>query len=164
MRVRHRTRRAAFSLVELVVVIVIIGIIAAMAIPRLSRGTAGAADSALAGDLAIIRNAINLYWGEHNSVYPTEANFENQLIQYSSLGGAPQPNRDAAHPYGPYLMAIPPCPVGDQTDPTAVAFDDVNSPPTVAADTGGWIYNQDTGEFLANTNVPDQNGKTYNTY
>jgi prepilin-type N-terminal cleavage/methylation domain-containing protein len=164
MRARHKTRSAAFSLIELVVVIVIIGIIAAMAIPRLSRGTAGAADSALAGDLAIIRNAINLYWGEHNSTYPTQADFENQLIQYSSLAGAPQANKDAAHPYGPYLMAIPPCPVGDQTDPTAVAFDSSHSPPDVTADTGGWIYNPTTGEFLANTNVPDSNGKTYNTY
>jgi prepilin-type N-terminal cleavage/methylation domain-containing protein len=164
MNARRDTRRPAFSLVELVVVIVIIGIIAAMAIPRLSRGTAGAADSALAGNLAIMRNAINLYSAEHNSAFPTQADFEGQLTQFSSLTGAVNASRDAAHPFGPYILAIPPCPVGDQTTPTAVAFDAVNSPPSVVADVGGWIYNPSTGEFLANTNLTDQNGRAYNTY
>ena len=161
---RSRMRSAAFSLVELVVVIVIIGIIAAMAIPRLSRGTAGAADSALAGNLAIMRNAINLYSAEHNSAFPTQADFQAQLTQFSSQTGGVNATRDAAHPFGPYVMAIPPCPVGDQTNPTAVAFDAVNSPPSVVADVGGWIYNPNTGEFLANTNLTDQNGRAYNTY
>ena len=164
MKTHSRSRNAAFSLVELVVVIVIIGIIAAMAIPRLSRGTAGAGDSALAGNLAIIRNSINLYSAEHNSAYPTQAAIIGQLTQYSDASGGVAAAKDAAHPFGPYLMAIPPCPVGDQTTPTAIAFDAVNSPPTVAADNGGWIYNPNTGVFIANTNVADQNGKAYNTY
>ena len=159
-----RKRLAGFSLVELVVVIVIIGIIAAMAIPRLSRGTAGAADSSLAGNLAIIRNAINIYEAEHNGSLPTQAGFEAQLTTFTGLTGADAAARDATHPFGPYLQAIPPCPVGDQTDPTAVAFDAVNSPPSVVADNGGWIYNPNTGEFLANTNLTDQIGKAYNTY
>jgi prepilin-type N-terminal cleavage/methylation domain-containing protein len=164
MKARRNTRRPAFSLVELVVVIVIIGIIAAMAIPRLSRGTAGAADAALAGNLAIMRNAINLYSAEHNGAFPTQADFAAQLTQFSSLTGAINAARDAAHPFGPYLVAIPPCPVGDQTTPTAMAFDAANSPPSVVADVGGWIYNPNTGEFLANTNLPDQSGRAYNTY
>ena len=159
-----KTRRNAFSLVELVVVIVIIGIIAAMAIPRLSRGTAGAGDSAAAGNLAIIRNAINIYAAEHNNKFPSEAKFTEQLTQYTSSAGAESTTRDATHPFGPYLMAIPPCPVGDQTDPDAVAFDDSNSPPSVSADTGGWIYNQLTGEFLINSNATDANSIAYNTY
>jgi prepilin-type N-terminal cleavage/methylation domain-containing protein len=163
MRAR-KTRVAGFSLVELVVVIVIIGIIAAMAIPRLSRGTAGAGDSALAGDLAIIRNAIAIYEAEHNGDFPTGASFENQLTMFTDLTGGTAATRDATHVYGPYLHAIPPCPVGDQTDPTAVAIDAANSPPSVLADTGGWIYNPNTGEFLANTNVTDQSGKAYNIY
>ena len=163
MRAR-RTRSVGFSLVELVVVIVIIGIIAAMAIPRLSRGTAGASDSAVAGNLAIIRNAINIYQAEHRGSFPTEADFTDQLTTFTDLTGGTSPNRVTPFVFGPYLQAIPPCPVGDQTDPTAVAFDAVNSPPQVLADTGGWIYNADTGEFLANTNLQDQNNRAYNTY
>jgi len=160
-----RARTKAFSLVELVVVIVIIGIIAAMAIPRLSRGTAGAGDSALAGNLATLRNAINLYAAEHNNTYPTQAKFKEQLTQFTGRTGAESASRDATHPFGPYLMAIPPCPVGSQADPTAVAFDTTAGPiPAPSADTGGWIYNPGTGEFRANTNATDQNSKAYSSY
>ena len=160
-----KARNKAFSLVELVVVIVIIGIIAAMAIPRLSRGTAGAGDSALAGNLATIRNAINLYAAEHNNQYPTQAKFTEQLTQFTSVAGAESASRDSAHPFGPYLMAIPPCPVGSQADPTALAFDTgTTAIPAPSADTGGWIYNPNTGEFRANTNTADQNTKPYFQY
>src|SRR5262245_11019580 len=65
--------RRAFSLIELVIVVVIIGIIAAIAIPRMSRGSAGAADSALAQNLAILRNAIDMFQTEHGGVFPGAA-------------------------------------------------------------------------------------------
>src|SRR5919112_1210242 len=64
-------RRRGFSLIELVIVVVIIGIIAAIAIPRMSRGTAGAADSALSGNLNVLRNAIELYATEHGGKFPS---------------------------------------------------------------------------------------------
>jgi prepilin-type N-terminal cleavage/methylation domain-containing protein len=161
------TRPKAFSLVELVVVIVIIGIIAAMAIPRLSRGAAGAGDAALAGNLAMIRNALNLYAAEHNNVFPNtdEATIILQLTTYSSGAGATNATKTSTYKYGPYLVAIPPCPVGNPTDATGILYDATNSPPTVDGTNGeGWVYNPDTGEFLANTTAPDEFGKAYNTY
>ena len=63
MSVRNHRNRG-FSLLELVIVVVIIGIIAAIAIPRMSRGSAGAADAALTGNLAVLRNAIDLFAAE----------------------------------------------------------------------------------------------------
>jgi len=160
-----KTRVRAFSLVELVVVIVIIGIIAAMAIPRLSRGTAGAGDSALAGNLATIRTALNLYAAEHVNKYPTSAKFTEQLTMFTSGAGVENATRSATYPFGPYLMAIPPCPVGNQATPSAVAFDTTNGAiPNPTADTGGWIYNPGTGEIRANTNTSDANSKTYFSY
>ena len=68
MLIAKRTR--GFSLVELVIVIVIIGIIAAIAVPRISRGAKGASDSAVRGDLAALRAAIDLFAAEHKGVYP----------------------------------------------------------------------------------------------
>ena len=62
--------RLGFSLVELIIVIVIIGVLAAIAIPRISRGSRGAGESALVANLAILRNALELYSSEHNSDYP----------------------------------------------------------------------------------------------
>lgn len=153
-----------FSLVELVVVIVIIGIIAAMAIPRLSRGAAGASDAALTGNLAMIRNAINLYAAEHNNKFPSAA-IVTEMAQYSSVTGATSTTKSATFKYGPYLVAMPPCPVGTATSPTAVLIDAVNSPPTVNTLGGeGWAYNPNTGEFIANTTDPDEFGKAYNTF
>src|SRR3954451_10321012 len=78
------------SLGELVIVVVIIGIIAAIAIPRMSRGSAGAADNALAQNLAILRNAIDMFQTEHNGVYPTpngSVTVEDLLTKYSNSNG-----------------------------------------------------------------------------
>ena len=72
-------KRTGFSMIELVIVVVIIGIIAAIAIPRMSRGSAAAADSAVASNLAVLRNAIDLYHTEHQGVYPPIATFADQL-------------------------------------------------------------------------------------
>src|SRR5437764_10492917 len=84
-----RCTRSAFSLIELVIVVVIIGIIAAIAVPRMSRGAAGAGDSALAGDLATLRNAIDLYQTEHGGIYPTDENsISGQLTGYTDDAGA----------------------------------------------------------------------------
>src|SRR5207248_200489 len=85
----NRRRGGAFSLIELVIVVVIIGIIAAIAIPRLSRGAAGAADNALAGDMAVWRNSLDLYQTEHQGQYPTNnTTILNQLTQYTDSSGA----------------------------------------------------------------------------
>src|SRR5688572_23524823 len=110
---RYNSARKGFSLIELVIVVVIIGIIAAIAIPRMSRGTAGAGDSALSGNLNVLRNAIELYTTEHNGALPT-ASIENQLTMYSNDAGATQATKDVASGfiYGPYLRKVPPISVG----------------------------------------------------
>ncbi len=164
---RSRVNRAGFSLVELVVVIVIIGIIAAMAIPRLSRGSAGAADSALAGNLAMIRNAINLYAAEHSNKFPGHdgGDVTDHLTMYTSAAGATNATKTAVYKYGPYLVAVPPCPVGSPTSASDILLDSSNSPPDVNTGGGeGWVYNPTTGEFLANTTTTDEFGTAYNTY
>ncbi|MBN2447264.1 MAG: prepilin-type N-terminal cleavage/methylation domain-containing protein [Phycisphaerae bacterium] len=160
-------RRHGFSLVELVVVIVIIGILAAMAIPRLSRGSAGASDAALGGDLAIVRNAINLYAAEHNTKFPGHGGGDmvDHLTMYTDISGNTNASKTSTYKYGPYLLAIPACPVENPSKPTDVLIDSTNSPPTVVTTGGeGWVYNPNTGEFLANSTATDENGKGWNEY
>src|SRR5687767_3595031 len=121
----RRARRSGFSLIELVIVVVIIGIIAAIAIPRMSRGSAGAADSALAQNLAILRNAVDMFQTEHGGVYPGavgSVSVEKLLLEYSNAAGdASSPTKTATCIYGPYLRAIPPLTVGGNKGKTGIA-------------------------------------------
>lgn len=150
--------RRAFSMIELVIVVVIIGIIGAIAIPRMSRGASGAADSALIADLAVLRNAIDLYEAEHGGTFPTLADFEAQLTQYTNASGAAQATKSATHIYGPYLRAVPALKVGSNRGSNAVVG--------TAGGTAGWVYNATTGQISANLpgTETDDAGVAYNAY
>lgn len=155
----RRTRRGGFSLLEVVIVVAIIAILAAIGIPRMSRGSKGASDSALSGDLAVLRNAIDLYAAEHGGAFPTATDVVNQLTQYSDVTGATtSPTKTATCIYGPYLRSIPPQPVGDNKGKTTIA--------TVPTDTTtGWVYDAATGKISANTlGLTDDSGKLYSDY
>jgi general secretion pathway protein G len=151
-------RREGFSLIELVIVVVIIGIIAAIAIPRLSRGSSGAADSALAGDLAVLRSAIDLYATEHNGKFPTKDEIADQLTKYSDLAGNTSESRDTTHVFGPYLRRVPPLPVGAKAGKNGIAEAD-------GAEVA-WIYDEVNGTIEANCadSETDATGKKYNEY
>lgn len=150
-------KRRAFSLIELVIVVVIIGIIGAIAIPRMSRGAAGASDSALTANLAVLRNAIDLFQSEHGGAYPTAGGIVNELTLYTDATGATSATQTGAYIYGPYLRAVPPLPVGAKKGSTGIA----------AADGAGvgWIYTAATGKINANTTTEqDASGKLYTAY
>jgi hypothetical protein len=75
--------------------------------------------------------------------------------------------KDATHIYGPYLLAVPPCPVGENAGKTTAnkILVVASSPPVPAPATGeGWVYNATTGEILPNTTQTDEMGNAYNTY
>ena len=161
MRIKRRTR--AFSLVELVIVVVIIGVIAAIAVPRISRGAKGAADSALRGDLAALRNSIDLYAAEHSGDFPTEAKFLEQITTYTNDLGGDVATPDATHIYGPYLRTIPPLPVAGVGATAGVKGSTIVSS-TPAANVG-WIYTVLTGTVTANTGTAeDESTALYTSY
>lgn len=171
---KHR----AFSLVELVVVIVIIAVIAAIAIPRFSRGAAGADESALMGNLATLRQAVELYGAEHGGDYPgkngdggtgmagSEEAMVNQLIKFSDVSGNVSDTKDATYKYGPYLRAgMPPLPVGTNRGSRTVKLDNTGPPAVDIAGGYGWICNQDTGDIIANADDMDSSGtRGYDEY
>ena len=171
-RTARRGTRPGFSLIELVIVVVIIGIIAAIAIPRMSRGSQGAADSALAGNLSVLRNAIDLYQTEHQT-YPAEGStdptvFDRHLTKYTDATGASNtpPTKDSTHPYGPYLRKIPPLPVGSKKGLSSVKIAAETDQPGAAGSTEAWIYYPKTGEIKPNLPATEKDSRDlpYNEY
>lgn len=155
----QNVQRRAFSLIELVIVVVIIGIIGAIALPRMSRGAAGAADSGLIADLAVMRNAVDLYQAEHGGSYPTFADFVAQMTTYTDVLGNDQATKDSTYFLGPYLRAVPELKVGTNKGKSALAA-------TQGGSTAGWVYDETTGTISAN--LPgtelDARGIAYNAY
>jgi general secretion pathway protein G len=179
MRKETRNRHYGFSLVELVIVIVIIAVIAAIAIPRFSRGAAGADESALLANLATMRQAIEHYGAEHGTDFPgakaaggtygvadSEDAFKNQLILFTKVDGTVADTPGGDFKYGPYIRKdIPPLPVGTNRGSRTVKVDNTGPPAVDIAGGYGWIYNQDTGEIIANADDTDSGGsRTYDQY
>jgi type II secretory pathway pseudopilin PulG len=143
---------------EVVIVVAIIAILAAIGIPRMSRGSKGAGDSALSGDLAVLRNAIDLYAAEHGGAFPTATDIRRQLTEYTDVAGAPSVTKTPPFIYGPYLRSVPPLPVGARKGKNGIA--------TVSDPNSGWIYTPASGDIRADA-VPtelDDSGRAYRDY
>lgn len=148
--------RRGFSLIELVIVIVIIGIIAAIAIPRMSRGAEGAAESSLKANLAVLRNAIDLFYNEHEGKYPNVATFPEEMTGYTDLtvtGARTTKDGENGFVYGPYLREVPIMPVKGQGSK-------LNKVEAASSPTAGWVYNASTGVIKANSSVTSSDGTT----
>lgn len=169
---RRTSKTRAFSLVELVIVVVIIGVIAAIAVPRISRGAKGAGEAALKGDLAGLRNAIDMYSAEHGGAFPgadgLEATLISQLTGKSTATGTVGTTA-GVHIYGPYLRSgFPPVPVGPNVGATGVIMSNAATLTTAIAEattSAGWVYNYTTGEIIVNTVATAEDGTTaYSSY
>lgn len=170
MNVKKLRSNQGFTLVELIIVIIILGILAALAIPQFSASTDDAKKATLQGNLAVLRNAINLYYHQHNSVYPgavDEADgstavkgadaadaFLAQLTKYTNASGKTSDTQGADFPYGPYLVSMPTNPLSTTDVVTAGGEAAV----TVTQDEGdlkadgktGWLTSSKTGKIIAN--------------
>jgi prepilin-type N-terminal cleavage/methylation domain-containing protein len=166
------TGKRAFTLVELIIVIIILGILAALAIPQFVSSTKDAQEATLHGDLAVLRNAINLYYHQHSSIYPgavktdgtggatgagdNPAAFVDQMTLYTDKTGKTSASMDRTlYPFGPYLTSgIPdnPLPASGATG-SADVVSVVTTTGALTADvtpTTGWKYGKATGQIIAN--------------
>lgn len=168
-----------FTLVELLVVVIILAILAAVVIPQLKSSSQEAKKSALDADLNAMRSSIELFYHQHNSIYPaivkqhegvahtsTYDAFVKQLTFCSDANGNTDTTCDNTFKYGPYLKkGVPknPLPNGATTtdaQASTVTIDAVtaslgNEDKANDATAAGWYFVSATGEFFANNTSYD---------
>lgn len=128
MYMHSKMARKGFTLVELVVVVLILGILAAVAAPRVFDTAGNARQNGTRQSLVVVRDAIDLYKSQVGT-YPPQASFATALKPYLK-GNFP------AVQFGAHQNAA----VENSTEGTL----------TTPSGTGGWIYNESTGDFGIN--------------
>ncbi len=156
-----------FTLVELLIVVIILGILAAVAIPQFGSSTDDAKLSTLDSNLAELRNAVELYYHEHDSVYPGEykstdnasatlaqcaTSVPEQLIKYTAENDHTALVAKAAGLKGPYLKNFK-FPENPFSGTNTVVCDDTNDITDATASGGAeaWKFYRVTGKLIANT-------------
>jgi prepilin-type N-terminal cleavage/methylation domain-containing protein len=183
-KVQHKER--GFSLVELLIVVIILSILAAIVVPQFSSATTDAQDAALDSNLSTVRAAIELYKVQHANAYPsskaasggscptgatagtgaidTAQAMTDQLTMYTDSQGRACSLSDSTYRFGPYLRkGVPADPV---TQTSAVVVQNTGAVIAVAAGTttGGWVFDNKTGQFVMNHAGNDAKGKAYSTH
>ena len=158
---RKRRNQKGFTLVEILIVVIILAILAGVVIPQFSSSSDEAKLSVLQSDLASLRGAAELYYHQHNSIYPGDvtSNYAghatndlwliDQLTLYTDVNGEAVAVKDATHKYGPYIKKG--IPVNPFNDLSTVEVDDATTDLTAATDDGGhgWKFYTQTGQLFA---------------
>lgn len=175
-----------FTLVELLIVVIILAILAAIVIPQFSSSTVDAQEAALDSNLNALRSAIELYKAQHSGKYPgattsviascstgavgtgavdTATAVIEQLTMYSNSSGQTCSGAATQTPLGPYIRkGIPADPFSNPSvNAIVVATGGVTltsgaAAPTAA--TGGWKFDNKTGQIVMNSNAVDSKGGT----
>ncbi len=130
--------RRAFTLVELLIVVIILGILAAIVVPQFSQASSDANQNSLTTNLQVMRGQLEMYKIQHNSTYPTLANFTAQMTTKTNVDGT----TGGTPTLGPYIQKVPNNPFGTG-----------NTISAGAVGTSDWYYDQTTGTFKANDNA-----------
>jgi len=113
--------RPGFTLIEMLIVVIVLGILAMIIVPQITVSTEDAKVNTLKTNLSAMRNAIELYYHQHNEIYPgmkktngsgedvgTAAQaataFVDQLTKYTEVSGKAAGDKTTlTNPLGPYI-------------------------------------------------------------
>lgn len=174
-----RSVQTAFTLVELLIVVVILAILAAIVIPQFSSSASDAREAALDSNLGTLRAAIELFKAQHG-FYPgaktavgsacatgtigagainTSAALIEHLTYASEATGGACTVSSTTFKFGPYLRkSMPNDPItGKGAASTEIVTTALGT--TITATTaGGWAYDTQSGQILANNTAVDSGG------
>ena len=141
-----KSRRSAFTLIEVLIVVIIMAVLAATIIPQFSSSTDDAKTSSVKFNLHTIRTQIEMYKANHMGKVPTLANFKVQMTEKSDINGT----KTGELTCGPYIQGdIPANPFTGTNTLVAVSAAGV-TPTGVVAGGAGWQYDQSNGNFYPN--------------
>ncbi len=164
-------KQSGFTLIEMLIVVLLLGILAMLIIPQISVSTDDARLNTLHSNLGTMRNAIELYYHQHNETYPGENNvsgaaagtaaeaqaaFLAQLTQYTDINGDVAVAADATHIYGPYIKSttLPTNPYNNDNSVVCdIATNDITA--RTSGGTQGWKFYTITGVLMANDGTHD---------
>ena len=163
--------QAGFTLIEMLIVVIILGILAMLIIPQVSVSTDDARLNTLSSNLGSMRNAIELYYHQHNGTYPGRNDNSGtatvdaalaatamleQLTQYTDINGGVAVARDLTHIYGPYLKSNT-LPMNPYNNNNTVVCDTTTNDITdrTSGGTNGWRLYTLTGVLMADDGAHD---------
>lgn len=171
--IRCLSSRSGFTLVELLIVVVILGVLAAIAIPQFSSSTEEARLASLDTSLTELRNAIELYYHQHNAVYPgahkctdgtavgsaaeADTSFVKQLMLYSAPSGETSGIKTATYKYGPYLKKSLPANPYNNLNTLVCDITETDISLASSGGTAGWKFYIITGRLIADDGAHDAN-------
>ena len=145
-KVKMRSRRTGFTLIEVLIVVVIMAVLAATIIPQFSSSTNDAKESSLQFNLKSIQSQIEMYKLHHLGDYPTVDDFAKQLTGKTDVDGKVK----ASGEYGPYIQGdIPTNPFNGSNEIVSVATEGTE-PTAVVTGGAGWQYDATTGMIYPN--------------
>ncbi|HEX4048498.1 MAG TPA: type II secretion system protein [Elusimicrobiota bacterium] len=138
--------RRGFTLIELMIVVAIIGILSAIAIPKFASLLRKSSEAASKGNLASLRSALTVYYGDMEGVYPSQlASLTVSGTYLAEIGVAKTPNYHAD---------------------SSAEFDAL---PSAVNDAGGWLYDNvvtdpNVGVMQVNCTHTDTKGVSWSAY
>jgi len=147
----------AFTLVELMIVVAILGILAAIVIPEFQGHIQQAKESAAKDNLRLLRETIERYAIEHNSVPPG----------YPSNNPTLSPGTAAFNTQlfnGDYLSERPKNPLSNLEAFKLIGNTDTFPGTPELTSIYGWLYQPSTKTIKLNYNGTDSSGKAYFDY
>ena len=163
-------KQSGFTLIEMLIVVIVLGILAMIIIPQVAVSTEDAKINTLSTNLSALRNAVELYYHQHDSKYPGSTKHTDgaatasdaeaiaaivpQLTRYTDVDGQTADTKGGAFIYGPYLkkQTLPTNPYNNKTDVTA-DFDEADiTARSSAGQDFGWKFYPVTGVLIAADN------------